>query len=174
MTILSFTDEALTGKVATFKRTKRPSYVDINSDDIRSVTTGGGGVEKYQSASAILADEDKQNALPQRYFIESHKSAYYNPNDSQLKGCQHKTDHNVNVNHNLNPGRLSVRLDLLLSLLNPLKFITRSVVLTFEACLFNSVCYTPLDNSSYHMLKEGNIKQFYHYRELERQKALKN
>ena len=83
MTILSFKDEALNGKVATFKRTKRPSYVDIN-EIRRSVTTSEE--VKHQPNVGRLADEDKHSAsLPQRYFIESHKSAKYNPNETQLE-----------------------------------------------------------------------------------------
>ena len=73
MTIVSITDESMQGKLATYKKSKRPSYINIENMTEHS--------KRKQSM-----DEMSQPANEERYVnltIENYRCIRFNPNDKQ-------------------------------------------------------------------------------------------
>ena len=73
MTIVSIADESMQGKLATYKKPKRPSYVNIENMTERSRT------REQNDRASQPADEERYVNLA----IENYKCIYFNPNDQQ-------------------------------------------------------------------------------------------
>ena len=137
----SFADIDRVGEIAIYERVQRPSYANL--DQIIAMEEAKGTIKKASKEPFV-------NFVVENVKIFSDKPVQYKKPPFY--------DKEVNMQHQIWPGRHALFRTLMVSLTDARKFETTTVPITFQAFLLDKECYNR-DDPSYFLVRQGKFKE---------------